>query len=40
MMILKESRKRDNKALFMSYQGLDKVTLEMVSTPAKTSKDA
>jgi hypothetical protein len=36
---LRESRKKDNKALFMIYQGLDEITLEMV-TPAKTLKEA
>jgi len=35
---LRESRKKDNKALFFIYQGLDEATLEMV-TPAKTSKE-
>ena len=32
---LRESRKKDNKALFIIYQGLDEATLEMVA-PAKT----
>jgi hypothetical protein len=36
---LRESRKKDNKALFIIYQGLDEVNLEMVA-PAKTSKEA
>jgi hypothetical protein len=36
---LRESRKKDNKALFTIYQGLDEATLEMVA-PAKTSKEA
>jgi hypothetical protein len=36
---LRESRKKDNKALFMIYQGLDEATLEMV-TPAKILKEA
>jgi hypothetical protein len=36
---LRESRKKDNKALFMIYQGLDEATLEMV-TPTKTLKEA
>ena len=27
---MRESRKKDNKALFMIYQGLDETTLEMV----------
>ena len=36
---LRESRKEDSKTLFMIYQGLDEVTLEMVA-PTKTSKEA
>jgi hypothetical protein len=36
---LRESRKKDNKALFMIYQGLGEATLEMVA-PVKTSKEA
>jgi len=36
---LRESRKKDNKALFTIYQRLDEATLEMVA-PAKTSKKA
>ena len=35
---LREWRKKDNKALFTIYQGLDEATLEMVA-PAKTSKE-
>jgi hypothetical protein len=33
---LKESRKKNNKALFMIYQGLD----EAMVAPTKTSKEA
>jgi hypothetical protein len=36
---LRESRNEDSKTLFMIYQGLDEVTLEMVA-PTKTSKEA
>jgi len=36
---LRESRKKDNKALFMIYQGLGEATLEMVAL-VKTSKEA
>jgi hypothetical protein len=36
---LRESRKKDNKALFTIYQGLDEAILEMVA-PAKMSKEA
>ena len=35
---LRESRKKNNKALFMIYQGLDEATLEMVA-PTKTSRE-
>jgi len=35
---LRESRKKNNKALFTFYQGLDEATLEMVAL-AKISKE-
>jgi hypothetical protein len=37
--MLRQSRKKDNKALFMIYQGLDEATLEMVA-PKKMSNEA
>jgi hypothetical protein len=37
--MLRQSRKKDNKALFMIYQGLDEATLEMVAQ-TKTSNEA